>query len=150
MITKKHRLIISLYALAANIVNVINVALMMTASHYTLDPLLGIFINTRLIYDMYPIVQFVDIFFGILYIAIPFVLTVSCRLMKKDDDRGIYISIFCNIAILFCCIFYPFSIVAITGMITPFFALCIIQTVGFAIIAVLTSVYFLKASYIIQ
>ena len=147
--SKRYRLIVSLYEISAHLMNFLNAYILISASHYTEDFTYGILVNQALGYLTYPALKVVDILFGILLLAISVGVVMSRYYIRQDDNVGVYLAICCNAAILLWTLIYPLIVKLITGIISPVSVFFIVQASVFAVISVTLSILMLKENYII-
>lgn len=149
MVTKKYMTVVAIHSAAAHLMNLINLFLLATASHYTIDFTYGILLNKLLVYESHPWFEALDLLFALFLTGITACVIISQGYVKKDEEKGIYLAIGTDIAIVLWSILYPFLSLLITGIVSPMLTFCIIQILVYIAISIFTSVYFLKASYII-
>lgn len=149
MLTRTYRRVVAAHSSCAHLMNIINAFLIVTGSHYTEDFTYGILLNKLLIYESHPWFELVEILFEVILLAITPLIIVSHGFIKKCDEKGIYMSVAADIAIVFWSVFYPLLCLALTGVVSPMLTFCVIQIAAYLVIAVASNLYFLKANYVI-
>lgn len=149
MLTRGTKNAIGIFSLVALLMNVLNGFFLITASHYTVEYSYGILINKLLTYQIHPVMEAVDIVFGLLLIVIVLMVLFSSYRMIKIDERGYALMIYTDCAIVLWSVLYPWITHAITGILTPMLVFCIIQVLVFIAISVALTIYLLKENYFI-
>ena len=147
--TKFYKLMHVLFVVSTFAMNLVSICLLMTGSHYTFDFSYGILLNKQTVFFDYPALAYVDIIFGALLIGV-LVLGVAAHFQLKLNEYNAYLFvIFANVATLVWSLLYPLTVWLISGIVSPMLTLCTVFLAAYLLCALVSSLYFMKASYII-